>query len=63
MTGNAAFQTPPVTLANLQTALTDFASKQRTIWSALTCQRLSKSIAHFAGLVLLSDVFLCVLCG
>jgi hypothetical protein len=27
MTGNAAFPTPPVTLANLQTAQADFASK------------------------------------
>ena len=27
MTGNAAFPTPPITLANLQTAQTDFVSR------------------------------------
>jgi hypothetical protein len=55
MTGNAAFPTPPVTLANLQTAQSDFASKLAAALNGSVFDTAAKNNSRQALITLLRD--------
>src|SRR5881394_208265 len=56
MTGNAAFPTPPVTLANLQTAQADFASKLAAAQTGGIADTAAKNNSRQALITMLRDV-------
>jgi hypothetical protein len=56
ITGNAAFPTPPVTLANLQTAQTDFASKLAASLNGSIADTAAKNNSRQALIGMLRDV-------
>jgi len=56
MTGNASFPTPPVTLANLQTAQADFASKLAAAQTGGVADTAAKNNSRQALITMLRDV-------
>src|SRR5437762_4741487 len=56
MTGNAAFPTPPVTLANLQTAQTDFTARMAAAQTGGVADTAAKNNSRQALITMLRDV-------